>query len=126
VLFSVGGNDRGLCDYVLDGVFTYGYNYVADSFFYVRANGPLAPGHHVLSMELAHRPGRPGRRQGHAGPRHPFGTERGGRRRPAGDDPLSLGLRPGWRWADPGSPALPDYKPPFAYPGRILLGPGGW
>jgi arylsulfatase len=34
--------------------------------------------------------------------------------------PLSLGLAAGVAvGADPGSPALPDYKPPFAYPGRI-------
>jgi arylsulfatase len=34
--------------------------------------------------------------------------------------PLSLGLAAGVAvGADPGSPALPDYKPPFAYAGRI-------
>jgi len=32
VLFSMGGNDGGFSLYVLDGVFTYGYNYVADSY----------------------------------------------------------------------------------------------
>jgi arylsulfatase len=34
--------------------------------------------------------------------------------------PLSLGLPAGVAvGADPGSPALPDYRPPFAYGGRI-------
>jgi arylsulfatase len=34
--------------------------------------------------------------------------------------PLSLGLAAGVAvGADPGSPALPDYKPPFTYGGRI-------
>ena len=34
--------------------------------------------------------------------------------------PLSLGLAAGVAvGADPGSPALPDYKPPFAYGGKI-------
>ena len=34
--------------------------------------------------------------------------------------PLSLGLSAGVAVGrDPGSPAVPDYQPPFAYPGRI-------
>ena len=34
--------------------------------------------------------------------------------------PLSLGLAAGVAvGADPGSPAMPDYKPPFAYAGRV-------
>ena len=34
--------------------------------------------------------------------------------------PLSLGLTAGVAVGqDSGSPAVPDYKPPFAYPGRI-------
>jgi arylsulfatase len=34
--------------------------------------------------------------------------------------PLSLGLAAGVAvGSDPGSPALPDYKPPFAYGGKI-------
>ncbi|MFN7677276.1 MAG: sulfatase-like hydrolase/transferase, partial [Cyanobacteriota bacterium] len=52
VLFSMGGNDGGFSLYVLDGVLTYGYNYVADSYFHVRAGGALPAGHHVLSLEF--------------------------------------------------------------------------
>ena len=51
-LFSMGGNDGGFALYVQGGVFTYGYNYVADSYFYVRATAPVPAGHHVLSMEF--------------------------------------------------------------------------
>ena len=122
VLFSMGGNDGGFAIYVLDGVFTYGYNYVADSFFYVRANGPIAAGHHVLSVEF--RPTGPvDLAAGKGTPAHVTLFVDGV---PVGEGdlpvtiPLSLGLAAGVAvGSDPGSPAMPDYKPPFAYPGRI-------
>ncbi|MFM7237001.1 MAG: sulfatase-like hydrolase/transferase [Cyanobium sp.] len=122
VLFSMGGNDGGFAIYVLDGVFTYGYNYVADSYFYVRANGPIAAGHHVLSVEF--RPtGAADLAAGKGTPAHITLFVDGA---PVGEGdlpvtiPLSLGLAAGVAvGADPGSPAVPDYKPPFAYPGHI-------
>jgi arylsulfatase len=122
VLFSMGGNDGGFSLYVLDGVFTYGYNYVADSYFYVRATSPLPAGHHVLSMEF--QPTGPADvAAGKGTPAHITLFVDGA---PAGEGdlpvtiPLSLGLAAGVAVGrDPGSPAVPDYKPPFAYPGRI-------
>ena len=87
VLFSMGGNDGGFSIYVLDGVFTYGYNYMADSYFHVRSSGPLPAGLHVLSVDF----------------------------RPTGPADLAAGVAVGH---DPGSPAMPDYQPPFAWPAR--------
>ena len=51
-LFSMGGNDGGFSVYVLDNVFTYGCNHVADSYYDVPASGPLPEDHHVLSVEF--------------------------------------------------------------------------
>jgi arylsulfatase len=122
VLFSMGGNDGGFAFYVQNGLLTYGYNYVAEQFFRIRSDGPLPAGHHIVSAEftptgpadLANGRGTPARVQLFVDGQ-PVG---------AGDlpvtIPLSLGLAAGVAvGADPGSPALPDYKPPFAYAGRI-------
>lgn len=122
VLFSMGGNDGGFSIYVRDGVFTYGYNYVADSYFYVRATSALPAGHHVLSVDF--RPtGSVDLAAGKGTPAHVTLLVDGA---PVGEGdlpvtiPLSLGLAAGVAvGADPGSPAVPDYKPPFAYPGKI-------
>jgi arylsulfatase len=122
VLFSMGGNDGGFSLYVLDGVFTYGYNYVAESVFHVRATSPLPEGHHVLSMEFL--PTGPADvAAGKGTPAHITlfvdGTPVGEGDLPV-TIPLSLGLTAGVAVGqDPGSPAVPDYRPPFAYPGRI-------
>jgi arylsulfatase A-like enzyme len=122
VLFSMGGNDGGFSLYVLDGVLTYGYNYVADSYFHVRAGGALPAGHHVLSMEF--QPTGPADlAAGKGTPAHITLLVDGA---PVGEGdlpvtiPLSLGLAAGVAVGhDPGSPAVPDYSPPFAYGGRI-------
>ena len=122
VLFSMGGNDGGFSFFVQNGLLTYGYNYVAEQFFRVRASGPLPAGHHIVSAEftptgpadIAKGKGTPARVVLYVDG-EPVG---------AGDlpvtIPLSLGLAAGVAvGADPGSPALPDYQPPFAYAGRI-------
>ncbi|MFM7360408.1 MAG: hypothetical protein ACKO25_00985 [Cyanobium sp.] len=122
VLFSMGGNDGGFSIYVLDGVFTYGYNYVADSYFYVRATSPVPAGHHVLSVEF--RPTGPADlAAGRGTPAH-IGLFVDGA--PVGEGdlpvtiPLSLGLAAGVAVGhDPGSPAVPDYQPPFPWAGGI-------
>ncbi|MEB3317552.1 MAG: arylsulfatase, partial [Cyanobacteriota bacterium] len=122
VLFSMGGIDGGFAIYVLDDIYTYGYNYVADSYFYVRAASALPSGHHVLSMEF--RPTGPAEvAAGKGTPAH-ISLFVDGALVGEGDlpvtIPLSLGLAAGVAVGqDPGSPAMPDYKPPFAYPGRI-------
>jgi arylsulfatase len=122
VLFSMGGNDGGFALYVQNGQLTYGYNYVADTYFYVRCGEPLPSGHHIVSMEFI--------------PTGPADLARG-RGTPAtvtlfvdGQPmaegklpvtiPLSLGLAAGVAvGADPGSPTMPDYQPPFAYGGSV-------
>jgi arylsulfatase len=122
VLFSMGGNDGGFSIYVLDGVFTYGYNYVADSYFHVRASGAVPAGHHVLSVEF--RPTGPADvAAGKGTPAHITLFVDGA---PVGEGdlpvtiPLSLGLAAGVAVGhDPGSPAVPDYQPPFPYTGRV-------
>jgi arylsulfatase len=122
VLFSMGGNDGGFSIYVLEGVFTYGYNYVADSYFHVRATSPLPSGHHVLSVEF--RPTGPADlAAGRGTPAHITLFVDGA---PVGEGdlpvtiPLSLGLAAGVAVGhDPGSPAMPDYQPPFPWAGGI-------
>lgn len=122
VLFSMGGNDGGFSLYMLDGVFTYGYNYVADSYFYVRATSPVPAGHHVLSVEF--RPTGPADLAAGKGTPAHIGLFLDGA--PVGEGdlpvtiPLSLGLAAGVAVGhDPGSPAVPDYQPPFAWSGSI-------
>jgi arylsulfatase len=122
VLFSMGGNDGGFSIYVLEGVFTYGYNYVADSYFHVRATSALPSGHHVLSVEF--RPTGPADlAAGRGTPAHITLFVDGA---PVGEGdlpvtiPLSLGLAAGVAVGhDPGSPAMPDYQPPFPWAGGI-------
>ena len=122
VLFSMGGNDGGFSIYVLEGVLTYGYNYVADSYFHVRSSSPLPAGHHVLSVDF--RPTGPADlAAGKGTPAHITLFLDGA---PVGEGdlpvtiPLSLGLASGVAVGhDPGSPAMPDYLPPFPpSPGR--------
>jgi arylsulfatase len=122
VLFSMGGNDGGFAFYVQNGLLTYGYNYVAEQFFRVRSSGPLPAGHHIVSAEFTPT-GAPDIANGKGTPAKVVLFVDG---EPVGEGdlpvtiPLSLGLAAGVAvGADPGSPALPDYKPPFAYGGRI-------
>jgi arylsulfatase len=122
VLFSMGGIDGGFSLYVLDGVFSYGYNYVAERYFHVRATSALPAGHHVLSLEFE--PTGPADvAAGKGTPAHITllvdGAAVGEGDLPV-TIPLSLGLAAGVAVGhDPGSPAMPDYTPPFAYRGRI-------
>jgi len=122
VLFSMGGNDGGFAFYVQNGLLTYGYNYVAEQFFHVRSSGPIPAGHHIVSAEFTPT-GAPDIANGKGTPAKVALFVDG---QPVGEGdlpvtiPLSLGLAAGVAvGADPGSPALPDYKPPFAYAGRI-------
>lgn len=122
VLFSMGGNDGGFSIYVLEGVLTYGYNYVADSYFHVRSSSPLPAGHHVLSIDF--QPTGPADlAAGKGTPAHITLFLDGA---PVGEGdlpvtiPLSLGLASGVAVGhDPGSPAMPDYLPPFPWSGLI-------
>jgi arylsulfatase len=122
VLFAMGGNDGGFSFYVQNGKLTYGYNYVADQHFKVESKEPLPKGHHLISFEFEP--------TGKAEPLKGKGTPAtiklfvDGKEVGRGDLPVtipnSLGLGAAVTiGADPGSPTMPDYQPPFAFTGAI-------
>jgi len=122
VLFAMGGNDGGFSFYVQNGKLTYGYNYVADKHFKVESNERLPKGHHLISFEFEP--------TGKAEPLKGKGTPAtirlfvDGKEVGRGDLPVtipnSLGLGAAVTvGADPGSPTMPDYQPPFAFTGAI-------
>jgi arylsulfatase len=122
VLFSMGGNDGGFALYVQNGQLTYGYNYVAEQFFRIRSGSSIPAGHHILSAEFT--PTGPADLANGRGTPAKLVLFLDGQ--PVGEGelpvtiPLSLGLAAGVAvGADPGSPAMPDYRPPFPYAGRI-------
>ena len=86
------------------------------------ANGPLPAGHHIVSADFT--PTGPADiAKGRGTPAKVVLFVDG---EPVGEGklsvtiPLSLGLAAGVAvGADPGSPAMTDYRPPFAYAGRI-------
>jgi arylsulfatase len=122
VLFSMGGNDGGFAFYVQNGTLTYGYNYVAETHTRITAVAPIPSGHHILSVEFT--PTGPADiANGKGTPAH-ITLFVDGQRVGEGDlpvtIPLSLGLAAGVAvGADPGSPTMPDYRPPFAYAGGV-------
>jgi arylsulfatase len=122
VIFSMGGNDGGFTFYMKDHKLKYCYNYVAQDFFYVESLDGVPEGHHYLSFEFTPT-GKPEPAKGKGSP----GTLRllvDGKEVGRGDlpvtIPLNLGLGAGAAvGADPGSPATPDYQPPFRFTGTI-------
>jgi arylsulfatase len=122
VLFSMGGNDGGFSFYVLNGILTYGYNYVADTHFRITSPAPVPSGHHIVSVEFT--PTGPADIANGKGT--PAAIQLFVDGQPVGEGhlpvtiPLSLGLAAGVAvGADPGSPTMPDYLPPFAYSGTV-------
>jgi arylsulfatase len=122
VLFAMGGNDGGFSFYVQNGKLTYGYNYVADKHFKVESKEPLPPGHHLISFEFEP--------TGNAEPLKGKGTPAliklfvDGKEVGRGDLPVTIPNQLGLGaavtvGADPGSPTMPDYQPPFAFTGAI-------
>jgi arylsulfatase len=122
VLLSMGGNDGGFSFYVQNGKLTYGYNYVTDSYFKVESSQPLPSGRHIFSFQFEP--------TGAADPAKGKGTPAkitllvDGQPVATGDlpvtIPLSLGLAGGVAvGADPGSPTMPDYQPPFKFTGQV-------
>jgi arylsulfatase len=122
VLFSMGGNDGGFSFYVQNGKLTYGYNYVTDSYFKVEFSQPLPAGRHIFSFQFT--PTGPADiAQGRGTPAH-IKLLVDGQPVAEGDlpvtIPLSLGLSAGVALgADPGSPTMPDYQPPFRFTGEV-------
>jgi len=122
VLFSMGGNDGGFSFYVQNSKLTYGYNYVADSYFKVESNQPLPSGRHIFSFEFAPT-GPADLAKGKGTPAKITLLVDG---KPVGEGdlpvtiPFNLGLAAGVAvGADPGSPAMNDYKPPFKFTGEV-------
>ncbi len=122
VLFSMGGNDGGFAFYVQNGKLTYGYNYVADSYFKVEAAQPLPGGRHIFSAQFD--PTGPADVATGKGTPAKITLLVDGQ--PVGEGhlpvtiPLSLGLSAGAAvGADPGSPTMPDYQPPFKFTGQV-------
>lgn len=122
VLLSMGGNDGGFTFYVQNGKLTYGYNYVADSYFKVESPEPLPSGHHIFSFQFEP--------TGSADPANGKGTPAkitllvDGKPVGNGDLPITIpllfGLGSGLAvGSDPGSPTMPDYQPPFKFTGEI-------
>jgi hypothetical protein len=122
VLFSMGGNDGGFSFYVKDGKLRYAYNYVAQDHFYVGSKDRVPEGHHFLSFEFKPT-GKPDPGKGKGTP----ATVRllvDGKEVGRGDLPVTIPLQMGLGsgaavGVDPGSPATPEYKPPFKFTGSI-------
>jgi arylsulfatase A-like enzyme len=122
VLFSMGGNDGGFAFYVQNGKLTYGYNYVADSYFKVESSQLLPSGRHIFSAQFDPT-GPADMAKGKGTPAKITLLVDG---KPVGEGnlpvtiPLSLGLSAGAAvGADPGSPTMPDYQPPFKFTGQV-------
>jgi arylsulfatase len=125
VLFCMGGNDGGFVFYIKKGKLTYGYNYVADQRFRVEAaKAGIPEGDHVFTFEFTPT-GKPDLLKGKGTPADIKlmidGKQVGAGKLPV-TIPLSLGLAASVVvGADTGSPVMleEDYKPPFAFTGRV-------
>jgi arylsulfatase len=122
VLFSMGGNDGGFSLYVEGGRLTYGYNYVAETFFKVKSSTPLPEGDHVFSFEFAPT-GSPDISQGKGVPATVTlfvdGQQVASGHLPV-TIPVQLGLQAGVSvGADAGAPVMDDYTAPFRFTGRV-------
>ncbi len=122
VLFSMGGNDGGLTFFIKDNKLQYGYNYAAAEYFYVKSKDDVPEGRHKFRFEF----------EVTVKPDIAAGKGAGGKGQLYIDDklvgqsdipytlPLTMGLSAGAAvGADPGSPAIPIYKPPFEFSGTI-------
>ena len=122
VLYSMGGNDGGLTFYIMDKKLKYGYNYAAAEYFYVESIDAVPEGRHKFRFEfevtgkpdIANGKGTPGKAQLYIDDKLTGQTDF------PYTLPLIMGLSAGASvGCDPGSPAIPDYKPPFEFTGKI-------
>jgi len=122
VLFSLGGNDGGFTFFMRDGKLNYGYNYVADQIFSVVSDSDVPKGKHFLSFEFEP--------TGPADPAKGKGTPAtvkllvDGEEIGRGDLPVTIPIQIGLGGTivvgrDPGSPAIPDYDPPYPFTGKV-------
>lgn len=121
-LFSMGGNDGGFVFYMQNGKLIYGYNYVTDAYFKIESSQPLPSGRHIFSFQFD--PTGPADIPNGKGTPAKITLLVDGK--PVGEGdlpvtiPLSLGLAAGVAiGADPGSPTMNDYQPPFAFTGLV-------
>jgi arylsulfatase len=122
VLFCMGGIDGGFVFYVQGGKLTYGYNYVADQRSKVQSDSAIPEGEHILSFEFTPT-GKPDIAKGKGVPAS-IKLFVDAKQVGSGDlpvtIPLSLGLAAGVSLgANPGSPTVPDFEPPFAFTGTV-------
>ncbi|WP_416674844.1 arylsulfatase [Egbenema bharatensis] len=122
VLFSMGGNDGGFSFYVQNGLLIYGYNYVADTYYRVKATQPLPSGHHIFSVQFE--PTGPADIPNGKGTPAKVTLLVDGQ--PVGEEhlPVTTPIALGWSagvavGSDPGSPTMPDYQPPFKFTGKV-------
>lgn len=121
-LFSMGGNDGGFVFYMQNGKLIYGYNYVADTYFKIESSQPLPSGRHIFSFQFD--PTGPADIPNGKGTPAKITLLVDGKSVGEGDlpvtIPLQLGLAAGVAiGADPGSPTMNDYQPPFAFTGLV-------
>jgi arylsulfatase len=122
VLFSMGGNDGGFSFYIQNGRLTYGYNYVADQRFKIESDKIIPEGDHIFSFEFIPT-GKPDIAKGKGVPAK-VKLFVDGKAYGSGDlpvtIPLTLGLAAGVSvGSDAGAPVMTDYKPPFAFTGKV-------
>ncbi len=122
VLLSMGGNDGGFSFYVQDGKLCYLHNYLALDYFYVKAEDPLLPGKHFLSMQSVPT-GKPDIAHGKGAPAK-VTLLVDGKAVAERELPYTIPLRAGQGGAmivgvDAGSPVSPEYKPPFKFTGEL-------
>ncbi|MCB0726503.1 MAG: arylsulfatase [Ignavibacteriae bacterium] len=123
VLFSMGGCDGGYTLFIKDNKLQYGYNYVTSEYFYVKSVEDVPEGRHKFRFEFevkgkpdfAHGKGTPGSAQLYIDDKLVGDTEF------PYTIPLALGLGAAAAvGADPGSPTIPDYEPPYEFTGTIF------
>jgi len=122
VLMSMGGCDGGYTLFIKDNKLQYGYNYVTAEYFYVKSTEDVPAGRHNFRFEFevtgkpdfANGKGSPGKAQLYIDDKlvgesdFPYTI------------PFSIGLGASIAvGADPGSPTIPDYDPPFDFTGKI-------
>ncbi|MBI4831419.1 MAG: arylsulfatase [Candidatus Lindowbacteria bacterium] len=122
VLLSAGDVQGGYAFYVKDGKLHYIYNYVGSSFSHVESKVAVPEGSHKLRFEFEVT-GKPDIRNGKGAPGRGqlyIDKKLVGQADIPLTMPLSLGLAGGIVCgADTGASVTPDYKPPFAFTGKL-------
>jgi hypothetical protein len=123
VLISAGDVQGGYSFYIQDGKLHYVYNYVGSDFYHIESAGPVPEGRHKLRFEFEVT-GKPDVKTGKGAPGRGF-LFVDGKKVGEGDIPLTMPLSIGLCGgivcgADAGSPVWDQYKPPFAFTGKLF------